>query len=69
MKTPIDYLATEFKAITRMDLSAIPSTELIHDVIKTIAILIEFNVDEDIIIRVANQCAADIRDRTFLMYA
>jgi len=69
MKTPIEYLATEFKAITRMDLSAIPSTELIHESINAIQILIDLGYEEDYIIQMSNDYALDLRDRTFLMYA
>jgi hypothetical protein len=69
MKTPIDYLATEFKAITRMDLSDIPALENIQEFVKAIEILIEQNVADDSIARFARGYAAELQDRMFLVYA
>lgn len=69
MKTPINYLATEFKAITRMDLSAIPAIENIEEFVEAIEILIEHNVADDSIARIARGYALALQDRMFLMYA
>jgi len=69
MKTPIDYLATEFKAITRMDLSSIPPIEMLHEFVEAINILIEHNIADDTIARIARGYAAELQDRMFLMYA
>ena len=69
MKTPIDYLATEFKAITRMDLSSMPPIEMIHEFVQAIETLIQHNVADDVIARFARGYAVELQDRMFLMYA
>lgn len=69
MKTPIDYLATEFKAITRMDISDMPKIELIDQHINAIQILIDLGYEEDYIVQMANDYALELRDSTLLMYA
>ena len=69
MKTPLDYLATEFKAITRMDLSSIPPIEATHEFAEAIELLIKNNVADDVIARFARGYAVELQDRMFLMYA
>ena len=69
MKTPLDYLATEFKAITRMDLSSIPPIEMLPEHVNAIQILIDLGYEEDYIIQMANDYAIELQDRMFLMYA
>ena len=68
MKTPIDYLATEWKILTRTELSDIPENKFLTDILEGIRIMIGKKTPESHVVAICKKEVVTLRNLMINLY-